>query len=122
MLEAAAAEVFNAALYPERLFADFRDALARLARRAAECVTPAHGAQALISSIAQVFIGPGTPVVVPKLTYGLYATVSAAAGGIVTRVPPAGLAIDLDAVAEAAVATARAPRLDLRSRTTPPAR
>ena len=28
VLEAAAAEVFNAALYPERLFADFRDGLA----------------------------------------------------------------------------------------------
>ena len=97
VLEAAAAEVFNAALYPERLFADFRDGLAGWLGVPPECVTPAHGAQALISSIAQVFIGPGTPVVVPNLTYGLYATVSAAAGGIVTRVPPAGLAIDLDA-------------------------
>ena len=99
MLEAAAAEVFNAALYPERLFADFRDGLARWLGVPPECVTPAHGAQALISSIAQVFIGEGTPVVAPNLTYGLYASVSAAAGGIVTRVPPAGLAIDLDAVA-----------------------
>ena len=74
MLEAAAAEVFNAALYPERLFADFRDGLAGWLGVPSECVTPAHGAQALISSIAQVFIGPGTPVVVPNLTYGLYAT------------------------------------------------
>ncbi len=106
VLEAAAAEVFNAALYPERLFADFRDGLAGWLGVPPECVTPAHGAQALISSIAHVFIGPGTPVVVPNLTYGLYATVSAAAGGSVTRVPPAGLAIDLDAVAEAATATA----------------
>jgi histidinol-phosphate aminotransferase len=106
VLEAAAAEVFNAALYPERLFADFRAGLAGWLGVPPECVTPAHGAQALISSIAHVFIGPGTPVVVPNLTYGLYATVSAAAGGTVTRVPPAGLAIDLDAVAEAARATA----------------
>jgi histidinol-phosphate aminotransferase len=105
VLEAAAAEVFNAALYPERLFADFRDGAAAWLGVPAECVTPAHGAQALISSIAQVFIGPGTPVVVPNLTYGLYASVSAAAGGIVTRVPPAGLAIDLAAVADAAVET-----------------
>jgi histidinol-phosphate aminotransferase len=105
VLEAAAAEVFNAALYPERLFADFRDGLARWLAVPPECVTPAHGAQALISSIAQVFIGEGTPVVAPNLTYGLYASVSAAAGASVTRVPPAGLAIDLGAVAEAAVAT-----------------
>ena len=70
----------------------------------AACVTPAHGAQALIAALAQVFVGPGTPVVVPNLTYGLYAAVSAAAGGVVTRVPPAGLAIDLGAVATAAIA------------------
>jgi len=105
VLEAAAAEVFNAALYPERLFADFRAGLAAWLGVPPACVTPAHGAQALISSVAQVFIGPGTRVVVPLLTYGLYASVSAAAGGIVTRVPPAGLAIDLDALAEAANAT-----------------
>ena len=105
VLEAAAAEVFNAALYPERLFADFRGGLAAWLGVPPACVTPAHGAQALISSVAQVFIGPGTRVVVPLLTYGLYASVSAAAGGIVTRVPPAGLAVDLDALAEAANAT-----------------
>jgi histidinol-phosphate aminotransferase len=105
VLEAAAAEVFNAALYPERLFADFRAGLAAWLGVPPACVTPAHGAQALISSVAQVFIGPGTRVVVPQLTYGLYASVSAAAGGIVTRVPPAGLAIDLDAVADAVDAT-----------------
>ena len=75
VLEAAAAEVFNAALYPERLFADFRVGLAGWLGVPAECLTPAHGAQALIASVAQVFIGPGTPVVVPQLTYGLYASV-----------------------------------------------
>jgi histidinol-phosphate aminotransferase len=105
VLEAAAAEVFNAALYPERLFADFRAGLATWLGVPPECVTPAHGAQALIASVAQVFIGEGTPVVVPLLTYGLYASVSAAAGGVVTRVPPKGLAIDLDGVAAAANAT-----------------
>jgi histidinol-phosphate aminotransferase len=105
VLEAAAAEVFNAALYPERLFADFRAGLSKWLGVPPECVTPAHGAQALISSVAQVFIGPGTPVVVPLLTYGLYASVSTAAGGIVTRVPPAALAIDLDGVVRAASET-----------------
>jgi len=102
VLEAAAAEVFNAALYPERLFADFRAGLATWLDVPPACVTPAHGAQALIASIAQVFVGAGTQVVAPSLTYGLYASVSAAAGGIVTRVPPAGLAIDLAGVAAAA--------------------
>ena len=105
VLEAAAAEVFNAALYPEHLFADFRSGLARWLDVPATYLTPAHGAQALISVVAQVFVGPGTPVVIPQLTYGLYAAVCQAAGGVITRVPPAGLAIDLDAVADAAVAT-----------------
>jgi histidinol-phosphate aminotransferase len=105
VLEAAAAEVFNAALYPERLFADFRDGLAGWLGVPAECITPAHGAQALIASVASVFIGPGTRVVVSNLTYGLYATVSAAAGGVITRVPPDGLALDLDGLADAALAT-----------------
>jgi histidinol-phosphate aminotransferase len=105
VLEAAAAEVFNAALYPEHLFADFRDGLSGWLDVPSECLTPAHGAQALIAALAQVFVGPGTPVVVPSLTYGLYAAVSSGAGGIVTRVPPDGLAIDLDAVATAAEAT-----------------
>ncbi|MEA2207778.1 MAG: histidinol-phosphate aminotransferase [Solirubrobacteraceae bacterium] len=102
VLDAAAAEVYNAALYPERLFADFRAGVASWLTVPAECVTPAHGAQALISVIAQVFVGEGTPVIVPNLTYGLYASVCTAAGGVVTRVPPAGLALDLDGIAGAA--------------------
>jgi histidinol-phosphate aminotransferase len=105
VLEAAAAEVFNAALYPEHLFADFREGLSRWLGVPAECLTPAHGAQALIAALAQVFVGPGTPVVVPNLTYGLYTVVSAAAGGVVTRVPPSGFGVDLDAVATAALET-----------------
>ncbi len=104
VLEAAAAEVFNAALYPERLFADFRDGLARWLELPPECITPAHGAQAVIAAITQVFVGPGTPVIAPNLTYGLYASVAAAADGSVTRVPPDGLALDLPAIAAAATA------------------
>jgi histidinol-phosphate aminotransferase len=65
-------------------------------------VIPAHGAQALITSLASVFIGEGTQVVVPELTYGLYAQVSAAAGATITRVEPDGLDVDLDGIAAAA--------------------
>jgi histidinol-phosphate aminotransferase len=101
-LEAAVEAVSKAHLYPERAFADFRAALAGSLDVPLECVIPAHGAQALISSIATVFIGDGTPVVVPRLTYGLYAQVSEAAGARVTRVDPAGLELDLDAIAAAA--------------------
>jgi histidinol-phosphate aminotransferase len=102
VLEAAAAEVFNAALYPEHLFADLREGLARWLDVPGDHITPAHGAQALIASVTQVFVGPGTQVVVPRFTYGLYTAVARAAGGEVTKVPNAGLAIDLAALAEAA--------------------
>ena len=104
-LDAAAEELQNASRYPESAFANFRDAVAAWRGVPAACVTPAHGAQALIGSVAAAFIENGTAVVVPRLTYGLYAQVSAAAGGAVTRVDAKGLAIDLEAVVAAARAT-----------------
>jgi len=58
-----------------------------------------------IGALTSAFIDPGTPVVIPKLTYGLYAQVSAAGGAVVTRVEPAGLGIDLEAVAHAVRST-----------------
>src|SRR5919197_253629 len=67
------------------------------------CVEALEAApQALVAAIAAAFIEPGIPVVVPAPTYGLYAHVSAAAGGRVTTVPLKGLEMDLDAVAAAA--------------------
>ena len=103
VLEAARAEVGNVALYPERAYADFREAVARAQAVPSSHIIPAHGAQALIGSIATAFIDPGATVAVPAPTYGLYAQVSAAAGAEVVRVP-GGLATDLDALAEAAQA------------------
>lgn len=102
VLAAATEAVGMASFYPERAFADFREALADWLDVPPDTVVPAHGAQALISSIASVFIGDGAQVVVPKLTYGLYAQVSAAAGAVVTRVEPDGLALDLEGIAAAA--------------------
>jgi histidinol-phosphate aminotransferase len=102
-LDAAAAELQRAPLYPERAFAEFRDAVAGWLGMARETVVPAHGAQSLIGTIATAFVDPGTRVVIPRMTYGLYAQVCAAGGAEVTRVDPApNLEIDLDAVAAAA--------------------
>ncbi len=102
VLEAAAAELQNASLYPESAFARFRDALSEWVGVPTDSIVPAHGAQSLINVVASVFIDPGTPVVVPDLTYGLYAQVSAAGGARVTRVPHRDLALDLEALAAAA--------------------
>ena len=64
----------------------------RVGRRPTESVIPAHGGQALIGALTSAFIDPGTQVVIPKLTYGLYAQVSAAGGAVVTRVDRRGWA------------------------------
>jgi len=101
VLAAARAEIGNVALYPERAYADFRDAVADAQAVPSSHIIPAHGAQALIGSIAAAFIDPGAAVAVPVPTYGLYAQVSAAAGAAVVRVP-GGLETDLEALAEAA--------------------
>lgn len=102
VLAAAAAELDNVALYPERLYADFRDAVARARDVPPETVIPAHGAQSLIGTIASAFLEPGRAVVVPAPTYGLYAQVSAAAGADVIRVPGDLRAFDLAGMAAAA--------------------
>ncbi len=102
VIEAAAAELPNVALYPERLYADFRDAVARARDVPPETVIPAHGAQALIGTIAAAFLEPGRAVVVPAPTYGLYAQVSAAAGAEVVRVAGEVERFDLPGLAAAA--------------------
>jgi histidinol-phosphate aminotransferase len=102
VLDAAAAEIARAPLYPERAYADFRAAVAEWIGVPAASVVPAHGAQALIGAVTQVFVDPGTHVVIPQPTYGLYAQVAAAGGGVVHRVPTNGLALDLEAIAVAA--------------------
>src|SRR6185437_4383215 len=102
VLDAAVAEVARAPLYPERAYGDFRAAVADWIEVPPACVVPAHGAQALISAVTQVFVDAGTPVVIPQPTYGLYAQLAAAGGGVVHRVPTDGLALDLEAIAAAA--------------------
>ncbi len=106
VLDAAAAELGRAALYPESAYTDFRAAVADWIGVPPACVVPAHGAQAVIGALAAVFVDPGTPVVIPQPTYGLYAQVCAAAGAEITRVPGPGLGFDLEAIAAAARATA----------------
>ena len=64
VLEAAAAELQNAWMYPEQAYADLRDAVAEWRGVRPRQVVPGHGIQALVATVAAAFIGPGTPVVV----------------------------------------------------------
>ena len=99
VLDAAAAELRNAAFYPERAYADFRDAAAAAVGVPAECVIPAHGAQALIAALGAAFLEPGRTAIVPSVTYGLYAHVSTAVGARVVEAPMPGIDLDLGAIA-----------------------
>jgi histidinol-phosphate aminotransferase len=101
-LDAVTAELANAWMYPEQAYSDLREAVARWLDLPPETIVPAHGIQALIAAVAHTFIREGDTVVAPQPTYGLYAQVSAAAGGRVVRVPNREFRLDLPALARAA--------------------
>jgi histidinol-phosphate aminotransferase len=100
--EAVIAELDNVWMYPEESYREFREALAAWIGTTPDRIVPAHGTQALIGTVATLFLDPGAAVVVPQPSYGLYAQASAARGAIVHRVPLRDLRIDLEALAETA--------------------
>ncbi len=103
VLEAAAAELSYAWMYPEQAYSDLRDAVSEWLDVPSNRVVPGHGIQSLVTTLAAAVITPGDPVVLPKPTYGLYAQVLAAAGAELERVPVRDdLGLDLDAMAGAA--------------------
>jgi histidinol-phosphate aminotransferase len=103
VLEAAAAELDNAWMYPERAYSDLRDALAGWLDLPPERIVPGHGIQSLVTTLAAAAILPGDHVVLPRPTYGLYAQVLAAAGAKLERIPVRDdLGLDLERMAEAA--------------------
>jgi histidinol-phosphate aminotransferase len=107
VLEAAAAELENAWMYPERAYSDLREALAAWLALPAERIVPGHGIQSLVTTLAAAAVLPGDTAVLPRPTYGLYAQVLAAAGAHVERVPVRDdLTLDLERMAEAARRTA----------------
>jgi len=101
-LEAAAAEIENAWMYPEQAFSDLREAVCRWRDVPPEQVVPAHGIQSLVRTVADAFLGPGESVILPEPTYGLYAQVFAAAGASIEYVPCPELRLDLDEMATSA--------------------
>ena len=101
-LEAAEAELPNAWMYPEQAYADLRAAVATWIGTSADLVVPGHGIQALVATVARVFVRDGDRVVVPAPTYGLYAQVCATAGASVEHVPLRDFRLDLRRLAAAA--------------------
>lgn len=102
VLEAAQAELANAWMYPDQSYRDLRAAAAEWVGSEPGGIIPGHGIQALISTVASVFLSPGDSVIVGDPTYGLYAQVCEALGVRVTRVPCVDLHLDLAEMARAA--------------------
>ena len=102
--EAVEAELANVWMYPHESYDDFRAAVARTIGTTADRIVPAHGSQALIGALAGLFLDPGDSVITAQPSYGLYATVSAARGASVHRVPLRDLRLDFDALAATAAA------------------
>jgi histidinol-phosphate aminotransferase len=102
VIDAIHRELDNLWLYPEQPYLDFRNEAAAYAQTTASKIVPGHGSLALIGSVATALLGPDRHVVVPTLTYGLYAQISATRGATVHQVPMRGLDLDLDALAETA--------------------
>jgi histidinol-phosphate aminotransferase len=105
VLEAAAAGVEDAWMYPEAAYGDVIEAIAGWLGVPPGQILPGHGIQALVMTIVSAFVSPGDRVVVPRPTYGLYAPACQAAGGDVQRVDSPDLAFDLERIAAAAHAT-----------------
>jgi histidinol-phosphate aminotransferase len=103
--EAVVSELERAWMYPEHAYTDFRESVAEWLGTKPERIVPGHGIQALIATVAHAFLDPGTAVVVPTPTYGLYAQVSTAAGATVERVPGREHRHDVAALADAAQRT-----------------
>jgi histidinol-phosphate aminotransferase len=102
VLEAAAARLGEAWMYPEAAYDELIAAIAGWLDVPPEQVLPGHGIQALVMTIVSAFVSPGDRVVVPRPTYGLYAPVCQAAGAHVHRVECPGLRLDLERIAAAA--------------------
>jgi histidinol-phosphate aminotransferase len=99
VLEAAAARLDDAWMYPEAAYEELIRAVAGWLGVPASQVLPGHGIQALVMTVVSAFVSPGDRVVVPRPTYGLYAPACQAAGAEVRRVDAPGLHFDLERVA-----------------------
>ncbi len=108
VIQETASALDQAWTYPEEAYEAFRHGVAEWSGARPEEVIPGHGIQALTLAIVATFVEPGDRVIIPRPTYGLYASVCATAGADVRRVDvDATLGLDLEAIA-AAAADARA--------------
>ena len=90
--------------YPDFELNALRSALARANGLDAENILVGNGSNELLAAAVATFVGPGTPVVIPRPTFALYEKLVAIAGGTVIPIsldPTTGL-LPLDAMVAAA--------------------
>jgi histidinol-phosphate aminotransferase len=104
MREAVEQELASVWMYPEESYDELRAAVARRIGTTADRIVPAHGSQALIGTLAGLFLDPGDAAVTSQPTYGLYAKASAARGASAHLVPLRDLRVDFEALAATAAA------------------
>jgi len=99
VLEETSRSLAAASMYPIAAYDDFCTEVGRHAGVDPGMVVPGHGLQALVGAVASALLRPGDSVVIPAVSFYLYALVSPARGATVHRAPMRGYAIDLGALA-----------------------
>lgn len=100
-VEAMAAELPNASLYPEHAFCDLVEALAAANGVPASMVVAGHGAEALVHLLPQLFVNPGDEVILAGTTYTVYRQASVLMDARLVEVPLRDFRHDLPAMAKA---------------------
>ena len=102
VLEEAGRSLAAASMYPIAAYDDFCAEVGRHVGVTPSMVAPGHGLQALVGTVASVLLRPGDSVVIPEVSFYLYALVSSARGAAVEWSPMKGYALDLEALASRA--------------------
>jgi histidinol-phosphate aminotransferase len=90
--------------YPDFELTELRTAIARANGLEPDQILVGNGSNELLAATVATFVGPGTPVVIPRPTFALYEKLVAIAGGTVVpiEIDPATGQLPLDAMVRAA--------------------
>ncbi|MFW6361950.1 MAG: histidinol-phosphate transaminase [Spirochaetota bacterium] len=98
-VEAMRQEVTSLHTYPDNSFIQIKRQIAGVYGVDEQWVAVSHGAGGMLETLAKTFIEPGSHVLIPEYTYGLYREISRLMGGEVEQVPmTADMRIDLQAL------------------------
>lgn len=88
-------------IYPDAVSRDLRKALSQRLGCDMEEITVSNGADGVIYNLGMAMIGEGDEIVIPEVTFPLYATITKVMRGTVINTPMDGFRYDLDALEKA---------------------